>query len=213
MAKKARKPPAGPRPPLTPVSTSPPGPSEPTPDPVDDAPTITVVRPKTPGLSPLVRAQEVELEIGLTVLGTVVGVLTGYGQNVPLDALSGNIAGAVEGGVVGALMGYSLGRTLFLSVRAQWISWAVLVALAYVGYLVGGLPGADAGAVIGTALVLSGAFGREDDDLEDDGTLPVVVTESSPSGGATPGGGATDPFLPRPGSASYPKPPGKLDGK
>lgn len=136
--------------------------------------------PPSAGMSPLLRSQEIELEIGLTVLGAMVGGLTGYGQNVAMDAPSGNLAGGVEGALVGGLLGYSLGRTLFLSVRAQWISWFVLIGLAVLGGMLAGLKGTLGGAVLGTGLVLAGVFGREG---EVDSAPGVVPARRTPAGG------------------------------
>jgi hypothetical protein len=135
-------------------------------------------------MSPLVRAQEIELEVGLAVLGTVVGGLTGYSYNVPLGATSGNVPGAVEAGIVGALMGYSLARTLFFTVRKQWISWGVIIAMVYLALWLGGLPAAVGGAVVGAGLVIAGVFGSEDD--EEPESLPV---RSVGGGGQAPGPG------------------------
>lgn len=126
--------------------------------PVSDEPARTAA-----GTSPLLRSQEKELEIGLSLLGIIFGLLTGYGNGVPPEAPSGNVVGAIEAGIIGGLLGYTLGRTLFFSVRAQWISWVALLGLVYGGQTVGGLPGGVLGAVLGASLVCGGALSRFDD--------------------------------------------------
>lgn len=165
MAKKSRKPQGGKRP----ESDKPDGEevvadadADAEPEADEPAPVATPSRPAGAGVSPLLRSQEVELEIGLSLLGAVVGALTGFGTGIPIDAPSGNVVGAIEAALIGAMMGYSLGRTLFLSVRTQWIAWVVLVALAAAGVKFLGLVGGLAGAAIGTGLVVMGYLGGDD---------------------------------------------------
>lgn len=170
----------------------------------------TPARPLPPGMSPLMRSQEIELEVGLTILGAAMGGLTNYGD-VAMSAVTGNTMAAVQGALAGALLGYSLGRTLFLSVRTQWISWGILVGLAVIGHAIYGALGMLVGAFVGTLFVLFG--GMNDDESAD--SMPVSPSGTSPVG-AAPSNGVN--AIPLPPSSDLPtspkggtsKPPEKL---
>lgn len=136
--------------------------------------------------SPLAREQERELEFGLTVIGILVGGLTGYAQ-VPFGALDGNLPGGVASGILGGLVGLSLGKSLFLSMRAQWFVWAVLAALGVGGYWLGmavGGPlaaviGADVGAAAATVFLLFGLHPlAEMAEKAAPGSIPLKVADT-----------------------------------
>ena len=117
------------------------------------------VAPPLPPLSPLQQSQQLELGIGLGVLGAAVGALAGY-SNAPIYAPAGNLVAAIEGCALGLFIAHSLARTLFLNVRTQWMLWVVLGVLTYGGDRVGGLGLAAVGALIGTLTVVFGPFQR-----------------------------------------------------
>ena len=102
---------------------------------------------------PLPPAQELELEVGLAVLGLMVGGLTGYSQ-VPLGAVSGNVPDAAAGGALGAVLGLAVAKSLFLTMRDQWLAWAVLAAASWTGYHFAQFWGAAVAALLVFVLVL-----------------------------------------------------------
>lgn len=136
--------------------------SEPASASADESPAHADTGVGVAGRTPLVRSQEIELELGLTLLGGAIGALSGYSQ-VALDAVAGNVVSGTEGAIIGALLGYLLGRTLFLSVRAQWPLWCIMIVLSYAGHRLAGLAGMVVCAVIATLFVLFGPIQREDD--------------------------------------------------
>lgn len=164
MAKKIRK--SSTRRPLPTSSATPTGPAAPASPPSGDegdeslvAVPAPVVRQTGLPMSPLAREQERELEVGLTAIGLVVGGLTGFSQ-VPFGAPEGNVTIGVLSALMGALTGLSVGRSLFLSMRAQWFVWVVMAVLSVGGFFVGGQVGGDLAAVVGAAvgLALATAF-------------------------------------------------------